>query len=170
MSARVSLAPAPALRVIGIDPGTRRLGWGVVERRGSKHVHIAHGVVKVDEELPLGERLVVIANELEQILAAHAPTHASVESIFFAKDATAAAKLGHARGVALYCCAKVSVRIFEYPPARVKRTVTGSGKADKRAVSMMMQRVLALKEVPAADAGDALAIALTHLLGPNSRA
>jgi crossover junction endodeoxyribonuclease RuvC len=170
MIARASLAPAPALRVIGIDPGTRRLGWGVVERRGSKHVHIAHGVVKVDEELPLGERLVVIANELEQVLEDHAPSHASVESIFFAKDASAAAKLGHARGVALYCCAKVSVRIFEYPPARVKRTVTGSGRADKRAVAMMMQRVLSLKEIPPADAADALAIALTHLLGPNSRA
>jgi crossover junction endodeoxyribonuclease RuvC len=170
MIARASLAPAPALRVIGIDPGTRRLGWGVVERRGSKHVHIAHGVVKVDEELPLGERLVVIANKLEQVLEDHAPSHASVESIFFAKDASAAAKLGHARGVALYCCAKVSVRIFEYPPARVKRTVTGSGRADKRAVAMMMQRVLSLKEIPPSDAADALAIALTHLLGPNSRA
>jgi crossover junction endodeoxyribonuclease RuvC len=163
---RAGVAP---LRVIGIDPGTRRLGWGVVERRGAKNVHIAHGVIRADEEMPLGERLVVIANELEQVLAAHAPSHASVETIFFAKDATAAAKLGHARGVALFCCARVSVRIFEYPPARVKRTVTGSGKADKRAVALMMQRLLGIKEVPPADAADALAIAMTHLLGPNSR-
>jgi crossover junction endodeoxyribonuclease RuvC len=158
------------VRVLGIDPGTRKLGWGVIDREGSRHTHVAHGVITVDEELPLAERLVVIFNELTEVVEQYAPNAASVEAIFFAKDAQAAAKLGHARGVALLCCARVSVAVFEYPPARVKATVTGSGKADKRTVALMMQRILKLDAPPPADAADALAIALTHLAGPNSRA
>ncbi len=155
--------------MLGIDPGTRRLGYGVIERRGSKHVHVTHGVIRVDEALSLGERLVCIEAELVAVIDAHELDAASVESIFFAKDATAAAKLGHARGVALLCCARAELPIFEYPPARVKATVTGHGRADKGAVAMMIQRILGLDAPPPSDAADALAIALTHLLGPASR-
>jgi crossover junction endodeoxyribonuclease RuvC len=157
------------MRVLGIDPGTRKLGYGVIERRGAKNVHITHGVLSVDEELSLGERLVLIEEQLVAVIEAHELDAASVESIFFAKDASAAAKLGHARGVALLCCARAHLPIFEYPPARVKATVTGHGRADKSAVAMMMQRILGLTALPPADAADALAIALTHLLGPASR-
>ena len=163
-------AALPRLRVIGIDPGSRKLGWGIVDRVGARSTHVAHGVIAVDVDLTLGERLVDIFHALEEVIAMHAPNAASVESIFFAKDAQAAAKLGHARGVALLCCAKVSVPIFEYPPARVKRTVTGNGRSEKAAVAMIVQRIFGLREAPAPDAADALAIALTHLLGPNSRA
>jgi crossover junction endodeoxyribonuclease RuvC len=157
------------MRVLGIDPGTRRLGYGIIERRGTKHVHITHGVIAVDPELSLGERLVTIEAQLVEVIEAHELHAASVESIFFDKDATAAAKLGHARGVALLCCARANVPIFEYPPARVKATVTGRGRAEKGAVAMMIQRILGLTDAPPADAADALAIALTHLLGPASR-
>ena len=160
---------APNMRVIGIDPGTRKFGYGIIERRGAKHIHVLHGVIDIDEELALGDRLVEIERELTKVLDAHDVAAASVESIFFAKDASAAAKLGHARGVALFCCARALIPIFEYPPARVKRTVTGNGRSEKAAVAMMMQRILGLKELPRADAADALAIALTHLLGPASR-
>lgn len=166
---RAPLTPPKPLRVLGIDPGTRKLGYGIIERRGAKHVHIAHGVIAVDEELSLGERLVLIEAELVTVIDAHELGAASVESIFFAKDASAAAKLGHARGVALLCCARAHIPIFEYPPARVKATVTGHGRSEKGAVAMMMQRILGLTALPPADAADALAVALTHLLGPASR-
>src|SRR5690606_29042147 len=98
---RVLTGGAKALRVIGIDPGTRHLGWGVVERQGSRTTHIAHGVVDTDETRPLCDRLVEIAVALAIVIAAHAPTAAAVEGISFAKDAPAAAKLGHARGIVL---------------------------------------------------------------------
>ena len=166
---RAPLTPARPLRVLGIDPGTRKLGYGIIERRGATHVHIAHGVIAVDEELSLGERLVLIEEQLVAVIDAHELDAASVESIFFAKDASAAAKLGHARGVALLCCARAHLPIFEYPPARVKATVTGHGRSEKGAVGMMVQRILALTAMPPEDAADALAIALTHLLGPASR-
>src|SRR5687768_3500963 len=86
--------------VLGLDPGTRNFGWGVVEKTGTRLAHVAHGIIAVDEELSLAERLVEIEKALVAIVAAHAPDEASIESLFFAKDAQAAAKLGHARGVA----------------------------------------------------------------------
>ena len=97
------------------------------------------------------------------VVAEHRPTHASIEGLFFAKDAQAAAKLGHARGVALLVCARAGLPIAEYPPARVKRTVAGGGRAAKGQVAAMVKAILGLRELPAADAADALAVALTHL-------
>ena len=148
--------------VLGIDPGSHRLGWAVVRRVGARLVHVAHGVIAAKGET-LAERLVVIERELAAVLRAHTLEAASVESIFFSKDAQAAAKLGHARGVALLVCARAGLPIAEYPPARVKRTVTGHGRAEKAQVAMMVRAVLALPAVPPYDAADALAIAITHL-------
>jgi crossover junction endodeoxyribonuclease RuvC len=149
--------------VLGIDPGTRRLGWGVVAREGTRLVHIAHGTIRTNERESIALRLVQIESELEEVVVAHHPDVASVESIFFAKDATAAAKLGHARGVAVLVCARRGMDVCEYPPARVKSVVTGSGRADKRQVALMMRALLRLLEVPPPDAADALALAVTHL-------
>jgi crossover junction endodeoxyribonuclease RuvC len=151
------------VRVLGIDPGTRRLGWGVVEKIGTRLSHVAHGVIRASEEEPLAERLVVIERELVAVVTAHAPERASVESIFFAKDAQAASKLGHARGVALLVCARAGLAVAEYPPARVKRTVAGGGRADKSQVAQMVRALLGLAAIPPADAADALAIAITAL-------
>ncbi len=156
---------AGGLTVIGIDPGTIRCGWGIVRREGTKLVHIAHGIVRLDEKAPISDRLVVLERELELVVLEHRPTAASIESIFFSKDAQAAAKLGHARGVAVLVCARHGLSIHEYPPARVKRTITGSGRADKLQVAQMAKTLLRLAELPRADAADALAIALTHLHG-----
>jgi crossover junction endodeoxyribonuclease RuvC len=149
--------------VLGLDPGSRHFGWGIVQRVGTKLVHIAHGVVHPDVDGTFADRLVVIESALVVVVEQYRPTHASVEGLFFAKDAQAAAKLGHARGVALLVCARAGLPIAEYPPARVKQTVTGGGRAAKGQVAQMVKAILALREAPVADAADALAVALTHL-------
>lgn len=151
--------------VLGLDPGTRHFGWGVVRREGTRMAHVAHGVVHPDTTTPLADRLVEIERELVRVVLAYAPTQASVEGLFFAKDAQAAAKLGHARGVALLVCARAGLSVAEYAPARVKRTVAGGGRADKGQISQMVRVILRLTEAPPSDAADALAIALTHLAG-----
>lgn len=121
----------------------------------------------MDSSQDLAQRLVAIDEGIRLLLETHSPDVGSVESIFFNKDPQAAAKLGHARGVILLGLARAGLEVFEYPPARIKRTVTGNGQADKRQVGMMVKAMLALNELPAADASDALAIAITHLrLGP----
>ena len=149
--------------VLGVDPGTRRLGWGVVERRGTRLVHCGHGVIRVDERQPLALRLVSIESGLVAVVATYAPTAASVESLVYARDAQAASKLGHARGVALLVCARAGLDVHEYAPALVKRAVAGSGRAEKAQVAQMVRVVLGLDDVPPADAADALALAVTHL-------
>lgn len=151
--------------VLGLDPGTRHFGWGVVRKLGTRLSHIAHGVVDVDKEGDLGKRLVAIEARLLAVVEEHRPEYASIESLFFAKDAQAAAKLGHARGVALLVCARAGLPSFEYPPARVKRTIAGAGRADKAQVAQMIRIVLGLPEPPRSDAADALAVAVTHLQG-----
>jgi crossover junction endodeoxyribonuclease RuvC len=149
--------------VLGIDPGTRHFGWGVVAKVGTRLSHVAHGVIDTDVTGPIAERLVEIETALVEVVRAHAPDEAAVEALFFAKDAQAAAKLGHARGVALLVCARAFLPIGEYAPARVKRTVAGGGRAEKAQVAGMIRVLLGLKEVPPADAADALAVAVTHL-------
>jgi crossover junction endodeoxyribonuclease RuvC len=149
--------------VLGLDPGTRHFGWGVVRRAGTRLVHVAHGIVHTDADLPIAERLVAIEEALAEVVRTHSPQAASVESIFYAKDAQAAAKLGHARGVALLVCARAGLSIAEYPPALVKRQVVGSGRAEKVQVARMVRVLLGLAQAPPADAADALALAVTHL-------
>ena len=149
--------------VLGLDPGTRHFGWGVVKRVGTRLVHVSHGIVHTDADAPIAERLVEIEEALVSVVRAHAPQTASVESIFYSKDAQAAAKLGHARGVALLVCARAGLSVAEYPPALVKRAVVGTGRAEKAQVARMVRVILGLAELPAADAADALAIAVTHL-------
>lgn len=135
----------------------------MVRREGARLVHLAHGVVDVDDGRELARRLVDIEAALDRVIELHRPGGASVESIFFAKDAQAAAKLGHARGVALLVCARAGLEIHEYPPARVKRAVAGTGRAEKTQVAQMVRVLLGLPAAPRADAADALAAAITHL-------
>jgi crossover junction endodeoxyribonuclease RuvC len=148
---------------LGIDPGTRHLGWGVVSRTGNRLLHIAHGVIELDGSESIASRLVELERQLTQVIHQHRPTVSSVESLFFHKDAQAAAKLGHARGVVLLCLARAGIPIAEYAPAKIKRTIAGSGQADKRQVALMVRAALALDALPKSDAADALAIAMTHL-------
>lgn len=155
--------------VLGLDPGTRHFGWGVVRREGTRLAHMAHGVLHTDMTAPFAARLVEIERELVRVILAYDPTEASVEGLFFAKDAQAAAKLGHARGVALLVCARAGLDVAEYAPARVKRTVAGGGRADKAQVAQMVRVLLRLREAPPSDAADALAVAVTHLSAPPER-
>ncbi len=148
---------------LGIDPGTRFLGWGVVSRAGNRLTHVAHGVIRAGTKESLSTRLLAIEQELARIIGEHSPDVSSVESMFFHKDAQAAAKLGHARGVVLLCLERAQVKIFEHAPARVKRTLTGNGQAEKKQVALMVRAVLGLGELPPADAADALALAITQL-------
>lgn len=151
------------MRVIGIDPGTRHLGWGVLHREGTRIDHVAHGVIDTDETTPLASRLVEIDDALAEILTTYAPDAAAVEALFFAKDAQAAAKLGHARGIVLLRLARASVAVHEYPPARVKRAVAGGGSATKEQVQRSVTAILRLPTAPRFDAADALANAFAHL-------
>jgi len=157
------------MRVLGIDPGSRRTGWGVVELEGTRLRHIAAGTITVPEKLALAKRLRMIHAELERVIAAHAPEAVAVEEIFFAKYANAALKLGHARGVALLAAAQSEIAVHEYPPAIVKRTVVGRGAADKVQVGRLVSALLALREPPEEDAADALAVAITHIQATRSK-
>ncbi|MDB4934769.1 MAG: Crossover junction endodeoxyribonuclease RuvC [Labilithrix sp.] len=161
------------ITVLGLDPGTRHFGWGVVCRVGTRMTHVAHGVVSVEGKGPLGERLVAIESALVDVLAKFVPLEVSIESMFYAKDASSSSKLAHARGVGLLVASRAGLAVFEYPPARVKQTVVGSGRADKAQVAHMIRVMLGLAATPPADAADALAIAVTHLQGralPGTRA
>jgi len=148
--------------VLGIDPGTRRLGWGVVAREGSRLRHVSHGVIVLDPRASLARRLHAIDEALAEVITRYRPEVGSVESLFFHKDPQAAAKLGHARGVVLLALARAAVAVAEYAPAKVKRTVAGRGQADKRQVMLLVRATLGLDALPPADAADALALAITH--------
>ncbi|MES1178404.1 MAG: crossover junction endodeoxyribonuclease RuvC [Myxococcales bacterium] len=154
---------ASVVLALGVDPGTLHLGWGVVSREGNRLCHVAHGVIHLDGKAAIATRLARIEVELGAVIERHQPEVGSVENLFFHKDAQAASKLGHARGVVLLLLARAGIEIAEYPPARVKRTIAGSGQADKSQVAMMVRAMLALDALPPADAADALALAITHL-------
>ena len=156
--------------VVGIDPGSRHLGWGVLSVLGNRLEHIAHGVIDADDDLPLSKRLVILDDGLREVLAKYSPQEAGVESIFYAKDATAAAKLGHARGVILLALQRSNIAIHEYPPALVKRAVGASGRAEKSQVARVVMSILRLREIPRVDASDALAIAIAHVHSAPARA
>ena len=158
------------MRVLGIDPGSRRTGWGVVQLEGTRLRHIGAGTIAVPEKLPLSKRLHLIHQGLQQVISEHQPEVVAVEEIFFAKYANAALKLGHARGVALLVAAESELEIHEYPPAIVKRTVVGRGAADKTQVGRMITALLGLKAPPEEDAADALAVAITHIQASRSKA
>ncbi len=155
--------------VLGVDPGSRNVGWGILEVLGTRIVHVAHGIVRANEERPLSERLLEIDDGVRAVIARYSPREAGVESIFFAKDASAAAKLGHARGVILLALQRGGVSLAEYPPAVVKRALGANGRADKAQVARMVQAILGLRDVPVADAADALAIAITHVQSAPAR-
>ena len=135
----------------------------MVSRTGNRLLHIAHGVIALDGSESIASRVVELETQLTAVISAHRPTVSSVESLFFHKDAQAAAKLGHARGVVLLCLARAGIPIAEYAPAKIKRTIAGNGQADKRQVALMVRAALALDGLPPSDASDALAIAMTHL-------
>jgi crossover junction endodeoxyribonuclease RuvC len=150
------------IRILGIDPGLRRTGWGVIESDGNRLIYIGCGSVETSETKPLAERLLLIHQGLHKVLLEFAPIEAAVEQTFVNKDGVATLKLGQARGVAMLAPAMVGLTVSEYAPNQVKKTVVGAGHADKAQIQMMI-KILLPKAVPdTADAADALAIAITH--------
>lgn len=151
------------MRVLGVDPGSRYLGYGVVETGPGVVRHVVSGVVKADGRAPLHERLEIIFTELKHVIDVFAPDAVAVEGVFTHKNARSALVLGHARGVALLVAAQARLGVFEYAPARVKKSVGAGGNDSKDSVARMVERLLRLREpLERADAYDALAVALCH--------
>jgi len=150
------------LRILGIDPGLRRTGWGVIEQLGNKLSFIACGTVHSDGGEELAPRLVTLHNGLQAVLAEYEPDEAAVEATFVNKDATATLKLGQARGIALLVPALAGLHVGEYAPNLVKKTIVGSGHAEKQQIRLMIKILLPKADPKTDDAADALAIAITH--------
>ena len=150
------------VRIIGIDPGLRRTGWGVIETEGTKLTFIACGTVLSNDKDELARRLVALHDGLAEIVAAHRPDEAAVEATFVNKDANATLKLGQARGIALFVPAKAGLAVAEYAPNLVKKTVVGAGHAEKQQIRLMIKVLLPKADPKTDDAADALAIAVTH--------
>jgi crossover junction endodeoxyribonuclease RuvC len=150
------------VRILGIDPGLRRTGWGVIEVDGNRLVYIGCGSVEPPEDLPLSSRLLAIHEGLATVLGDFRPLEAAVEQTFVNKDGVATLKLGQARGVAMLAPAMFGISVAEYAPNQVKKTVVGAGHADKNQIMVMLKVLLPKAEPKSSDAADALAIAITH--------
>ncbi len=159
-----------AIRIIGIDPGLRRTGWGIVEVLGSRLAYVACGLVRSNEKASLAERLCELHEGLAAIISGHAPAEAAVEETFVNRDPQSALKLGQARGIALLAPARAGLPVAEYAANLIKKTVVGSGHAEKAQIAMMVKFLLPNSDAGSADAADALAVAITHAQLRASRA
>lgn len=149
--------------ILGLDPGTARVGWGVIGSKSTAWEAIGYGLIETDKSLLAEQRLGDIYTSLQTLLTRYKPDAISIEDLYFATNAKTAIAVGQARGVLLLACGKTKKPIASYSPLAVKRTVTGDGKADKQQVQYMVTKLLHLKETPKPDdVADALAIALTH--------
>lgn len=151
-----------AIRIIGIDPGLRRTGWGVIESDGHRLAYLASGLVVSDAGADLAPRLLALFEGLREALAAWAPEEAAVESTFVNKDAAATLKLGQARGIAMLAPALGGLAVAEYAPNMVKKAVVGAGHGGKAQVRAMIGHLLPQARPESEDAADALAVAVTH--------
>ena len=151
-----------AIRILGLDPGLRRTGWGVIVCEGARLSHIAHGVIAPKDSLPFPERLLHLFNAITQVLETHRPDEAAVEETFMNNNAQSALKLGHARAMALLVPARAGLPVGEYAAKVVKKAVVGTGGADKDQVAFMIARLLPTAGPTTADAADALAVAIAH--------
>ena len=150
------------VRIIGIDPGLRNTGWGVIEAEGSRLSYIADGTVHSDADAPLATRLLQIHAQLAEVLKNFTPDEAAIEETFVNKDARATLKLGQARGAAMLAPAMAGISVAEYAPNVVKKSVVGAGHAEKDQVKHMVKILLPRAEMNTADSTDALAIAICH--------
>lgn len=153
---------APAIRIIGIDPGLRRTGWGVVESQGNALRFVAAGTVKSEDKAELATRLRQLYDGLAAVLVDQRPEEAAVEATFVNKDASATLKLGQARGIAMVVPALAGLRVAEYAPNVVKKAVIGVGHGEKTQIHMMVKVLLPKAGFDTSDAADALAIAICH--------
>jgi crossover junction endodeoxyribonuclease RuvC len=150
------------IRILGIDPGLRRTGWGMIATEGNRLIFIACGSVSTDPDESLALRLLAIHDGLRLVVEEHAPDEAAVEATFVNKDAVATLKLGQARGIAMLVPAIAGLTVAEYAPNLVKKTIIGAGHGEKAQIRMMLGVLLPKADPKTHDAADALAIAITH--------
>lgn len=151
------------MRILGIDCGTEKTGFGVIDSDGREHHLVASGVIRTNPRDPLSERLMVIGTGLRAVIEEHSPECAAVEEVFYAVNVKSALVLAHVRGVTLFTLAQAGVPVGEYSPLEVKTSVVGYGRAEKKQVQFMVQSILRLPEIiRSEDASDAVAVAICH--------
>ena len=150
------------MRILGIDPGLNKTGWGIIEYHYNALSYVASGVITSAANLPMAERLCVIDSELSKIIALHKPETSAIEETFINKSGSSSLKLGMARGVAFLAPARAGINVGEYSANHIKKSVVGAGHADKKQIQMMVKVLLPRADFKSADAADALAIAICH--------
>jgi crossover junction endodeoxyribonuclease RuvC len=155
------MATSP-IRILGIDPGLRRTGWGLIEALGNRLIYVACGSVNTDEKDELAPRLVALHDGLIAVIERHRPHEAAVEKTFVNNNAVATLKLGQARGIAMLVPARAGITVAEYAPNLVKKTIVGAGHSEKAQIRAMLRVLLPKAEPESEDAADALAIAICH--------
>lgn len=150
------------MRLLGLDPGLRHTGWGLIEQEGSRLTFVAAGAVDTDDKLPLAERLVTLHDGLLKVIESYRPDEAAVEETFVNKNPVSTLKLGVARGVVLLVPAKAGLPVYEYPANLIKKSVVGAGHAAKEQIQAMVRVLLPTAQLKSADAADALAVAICH--------
>lgn len=150
------------MKILGIDPGIGRMGYGVIKKEAGKEIFVAAGLIETPAGVPHADRLLAISHQLQKILARHKPDIAAIESLFFAKNAKTALAVAEARGVAVLLCRQAGLTIEEYTPLQVKIALTGYGRAEKIQVASMTKKILTITpELVQDDVLDALALSLT---------
>ena len=148
--------------VLGIDPGSRKTGYGVISARSGKLAYVTSGVIRTDAASDLAHRLKVIFDGVSEVIAVYSPQEFAIEQVFMAKSAGSALKLGQARGAAIVAAVNQDLPVAEYAARKIKQAVVGTGAADKTQVQHMVKTLLALPKAPQEDAADALAVAICH--------
>ena len=151
------------MRVLGVDPGTHRMGFGILETSGRDYKIVICGTIRAAAKDPIAKRLLHMFESLQKNIQSYQPDVLALETLFFAKDIRAVERIGEARACAMLAASKQGIEVIEYAPTEVKKSVTGNGRAAKEQIQFMVKRLLNLKESPAPDAADALAIAMCHL-------
>lgn len=159
-----------AIRILGLDPGLRRTGWGMILVDGARLSHLAHGVIAPAETLALSERLLHVFEGVAAVIAQHTPDEAAIEETFVTANGQSTLKLGHARAAAMLAPARAGLSVAEYAARLVKKSVVGTGAADKDQVGFMIRRILPGCGEASADAADALAVAIAHAHHRRARA
>lgn len=150
-------------RILGLDPGLAETGYGIIEERRGRYVHVCHGVISTPPSMELGERLDSIFRHIQSLIRTYQPMEAGVETLYFAKNASSAIPVAEARGVALLALAQAGLTTGSYPPQAIKQAIVGVGKAEKHQVQELVRIILGLDTVPKPDhAADALAAAICH--------
>lgn len=157
------------MRILGIDPGTAIVGFSILDFENNRFKVIDYGCIFTDKDMPMEDRLCKIYSELSDIIDKYNPEEMAIEELFYFKNNKTVISVGQARGVIVLCGRQKNLKINDYTPLQVKTGITGYGKADKKQVQLMVQRILGLDEIPKPDdAADALAIAITHINSKNS--